>query len=251
MKQESCDFCDAGKISAVWAATECVSCPIGKNSEKGTSVCISCEAGKAGEECGVTCQAGQYAPVGSTACFTCPEGFVTNSSTLYARCSDCGFGQEGSGTGNGQCIQCGAGTSKKWYGAGSCISCELGTAASAGSFECDACAEGKYSASDGSECLDCAGGTVAATGSASCFTCPTGKFRDNTTSMAVCALCALGTPPPILARTTAIYATQGSIQTVKLAPQPVSNAPWGSMETALVRMTLMLRNLCRPRRRHV
>ena len=120
------------------------------------------------------------------------EGFVTNSSTLYMKCSECGFGQQGSGSGNGQCTQCDAGTSKSWYGAGSLRELRARNGGNQGSPSCTTCEAGKYVSSDSSACVDCSTGMVAAAGSVSCFACPTSRVRDLSGDMASCTVCANG-----------------------------------------------------------
>ena len=149
-----CNFCPAGKYSAV-AALSCENCPDGTAGYEGATQCGNCLAGdyannKVCKGCGV----GTYSLNGSNFCSFCGK-FTTSaprSSSCYqcspgSGCSSCDPGYIPSTTTvNGKpqtCIPCDAGTYFPSYDATTCLSCsnlnESGVFADPGSTTCTEC----------------------------------------------------------------------------------------------------------------
>eukprot|EP00499_Haloplacidia_sp_CaronLabIsolate_P005962 CAMPEP_0196773242 /NCGR_PEP_ID=MMETSP1104-20130614/2654_1 /TAXON_ID=33652 /ORGANISM="Cafeteria sp., Strain Caron Lab Isolate" /LENGTH=1335 /DNA_ID=CAMNT_0042143387 /DNA_START=42 /DNA_END=4049 /DNA_ORIENTATION=- len=209
----ACTACPAGKAVAVEgsdALADCVDCALGKHSAAGSGTCSSCGEGT------FLNLTGQ--PTTDDVCIPCPRGSAS-SAVAAANCTLCEPGYFSSGTGATTCSPCAAGTYTNETGSHSCTACPAGTYANAQSAAteclacplgtanedagganitaCQTCAEGKYSASNGSTtCTNCPVGKYnPSTGQSSCLLCSAGKYNPNTgriSESSACISCAVG-----------------------------------------------------------
>lgn len=173
----------SGATNAV-AASDCVSCPVGK-------YCVGGQATVTGD-----CSSGHYCPLGTNSSrkFPCPAGTYTASTSLTSanQCDPCPQGA--------YCeiasvapVLCPAGTFASsqnsespglYGGAGvssfpACVTCTAGYKCSiAGTITPDPCPAGKYSDAGSDECSDCPAGYYCGAGStpSSMQACPAGTF---------------------------------------------------------------------------
>ena len=183
-----------------WGATECLPCLIGSYTVgPGAPICLQCPAGKFSDSTAtsgtcISCEEGYFSKAGATACVACSSGSFAN------------------GTGQSSCFECKPGSYQNSSASSGCVICEVGkyTTVVGSSAPCNLCQEGKYANLNGSaQCQPCAAGsfspsqglsacTVCEMGkfsgvpqSAECEECAGGKYADNS-NMTSCLPCAAG-----------------------------------------------------------
>ena len=173
-----CISCDVGTYMDVTGSVDCLACPVGTSSTKGSTEVTDCTclpgytAASDGVAC-TACDAGTFKDVkGSTACETCRVNSESLSGSVLCLCS-AGF----TDADNEWCASCDAGTFKSVVGSAVCTSCPSHTSGVSKSIELTncKCVAGYTASSDGVACTACEAGTYkVGTGVGECSTCPTG-----------------------------------------------------------------------------
>jgi len=153
-------------------ASNCLPCPKGQISSKGSNICSRCQGGnyKGGiNEC-LPCSNGKYGGIiggdNLEYCINCPIGK---------------FNSKSGSTGNHDCQNCLPGRNNNNVGAGSntsCVKCERGKFRSESMTQCDDCISGSISGYGKTECKLCQVGKYT-TNSIECNDCPSGKYAEN------------------------------------------------------------------------
>mmetsp|Transcript_6475 Transcript_6475/g.11743 ORF Transcript_6475/g.11743 Transcript_6475/m.11743 type:complete len:1088 (+) Transcript_6475:165-3428(+) len=164
-------------------------CPAGQEATSPSS-CSDCQAGKYNEyqnSACTLCAPGRYSETvratSSDTCIACPPGKQT---TLDRdTCSDCEPGSFAASEGSWWCDWCDSGRYSAAPAATSpdtCIACDPGKVSNSGSASCTICDPGSYSNEASSECKLCAPGeyssSQAATSRDNCLACEAGKGSD-------------------------------------------------------------------------
>ena len=138
--------------------------------------CLKCEAGKfqaePGKEQCDQCTPGSYCAAGAAAALPCAAGTYQNKTMLQLGLSM---------TGPDDCLECPPG-SACGTGAAEPSQCSPGTVQPlSGKGSCDACAAGKYQASEGQQaCVACVPGSYCAAGAAAALPCAEGSYSTST-----------------------------------------------------------------------
>ena len=179
---------------------ECVSCPRGKHSHRGSILCVSCPRGYYSNEINQalckSCPSGFHGiQVASNACSKCPNGkysiLENGQESGIAMCDDCLPGKYSTNSSDISCSHCPAGFYQEISGQSkckmcpkgfyqetlkhstSCFECLRGTySALPATIGCSVCPSGFAQSSTGSsECLLCSKGDVSDAGSSKCTAC--------------------------------------------------------------------------------
>jgi len=195
--EASCAQCAVGKYSDFSGATTCKSCmPFTNTSSEGSdraSLCM-CNPGyhKKDESCEM-CLSGTFKRVlGNEPCQQCPErtSGSGNASSSVEDCRCIGGYQADRSASTYQCIACAAGKYKPSSKEHECSDCGWGTVSAAGQTSCDLCPHGMYSLNGSTSCSRCTNGKFVASPGSSCSVCTPGSFLLGLGS--ACTQCSVG-----------------------------------------------------------
>ena len=191
IESTDCVKCLPGKFAEDNSAIECINCPNGYYTVKGSSFCESCvngtysiTSGSASRESCIECNPGKISPPGSQTCTFCPEG---KWSKQQKNCIECSKGKYSFSLGlksDTECMLCPIGKFSDITGIileEQCNECKTGfvgiVEGSVSNMSCLPCPQGKFR-ENLQNCLECDAGSVAISAQEECTVCPKGTVSD-------------------------------------------------------------------------